>query len=48
VLQTNIYLDAVVYGQAGLKAAIEAGSTDRLLFGMFMTRIDYHFLDIVC
>ncbi|KAJ5098516.1 2-amino-3-carboxymuconate-6-semialdehyde decarboxylase [Penicillium argentinense] len=33
VLQTNIYLDAVVYGQAGLKAAIESGSTDRLLFG---------------
>ncbi|KAJ5690193.1 hypothetical protein N7462_004585 [Penicillium macrosclerotiorum] len=35
VLKTNIYLDAVVYGTAGLKAAIEAGggNTDRLLFG---------------
>ncbi|BDD55911.1 hypothetical protein MPDQ_003289 [Monascus purpureus] len=34
VLQTNIYLDAVVYGTAGLKAAVAAaGSTDRLLFG---------------
>lgn len=36
VLQTNIYLDAVVYGTAGLKAAVNAaGGTDRLLFGMF-------------
>ena len=33
VLKTNIYLDAVVYGKAGLQAAISAGSTDRLLFG---------------
>jgi predicted TIM-barrel fold metal-dependent hydrolase len=35
VLKTNIYLDAVAYGTAGLKAAVEAGggSTDRLLFG---------------
>lgn len=35
VLQTNIYLDAVVYGTAGLKAAVAAagGSTDRLMFG---------------
>ncbi|KAJ5568471.1 2-amino-3-carboxymuconate-6-semialdehyde decarboxylase [Penicillium hetheringtonii] len=33
VLRTNIYLDAVVYGKAGLQAAISAGSTDRLLFG---------------
>ncbi|KAJ5973467.1 hypothetical protein N7481_010677 [Penicillium waksmanii] len=33
VLKTNIYLDAVVYGKAGLQAAIAAGSTDRLLFG---------------
>jgi predicted TIM-barrel fold metal-dependent hydrolase len=36
VLNTNIYLDAVVYGEAGLKAAIHAaGSHERLLFGMF-------------
>ncbi|EPS32481.1 hypothetical protein PDE_07441 [Penicillium oxalicum 114-2] len=35
VLKTNIYLDAVVYGTAGMKAAVEAsgGTTDRLLFG---------------
>ncbi|KAJ9203955.1 hypothetical protein DTO164E3_2309 [Paecilomyces variotii] len=34
VLKTNIYLDAVVYGEAGLKAAIHAaGGPDRLLFG---------------
>lgn len=40
VLRTNIWLDAVVYGQAGLKAAIEAagggdgqGGVDRLMFG---------------
>ncbi|KAJ5678044.1 2-amino-3-carboxymuconate-6-semialdehyde decarboxylase [Penicillium maclennaniae] len=34
-LQTNIYLDAVVYGTAGLKAAVAAagGSADRLMFG---------------
>lgn len=34
VLQTNIYLDAVIYGQPGLKAALEAaGSVDRVMFG---------------
>lgn len=34
VLKTNVYLDAVVYGEAGLKAAIQAsGGADRLLFG---------------
>ncbi|KAK1141674.1 hypothetical protein N8T08_008772 [Aspergillus melleus] len=33
VLKTNIYLDAVVYGEAGLQAALEASGTDRLLFG---------------
>ncbi|KIW33756.1 uncharacterized protein PV07_00580 [Cladophialophora immunda] len=34
VLHTNIYLDAVIYGQPGLKAAIEAaGSVDRVMFG---------------
>ena len=36
VLKTNIYLDAVVYGAAGLKAAVTAaGASGRLLFGMF-------------
>jgi predicted TIM-barrel fold metal-dependent hydrolase len=40
VLKTNIYLDAVTYGTAGLKAAVEAGggSTDRLLFGKILSR----------
>lgn len=33
VLKKNIYLDAVVYSQLGLKAAIEASGTDRLMFG---------------
>ncbi|EIT82221.1 putative metal-dependent hydrolase [Aspergillus flavus] len=33
VLKTNIYLDAVVYGTAGLQAAMAASGTDRLLFG---------------
>lgn len=37
VLKTNIYLDAVVYGTAGLKAAVEASSSDRLLFGRLCT-----------
>jgi predicted TIM-barrel fold metal-dependent hydrolase len=33
VLQTNIYLDAVIYGRAGLKAAVDAGGADRVIFG---------------
>lgn len=34
VLKTNIYLDAVVYGVPGLKAAVAAsGGTSRVLFG---------------
>ncbi|KKK17745.1 hypothetical protein ARAM_001339 [Aspergillus rambellii] len=33
VLKENIYLDAVVYGKAGLKAAVTASGSDRLLFG---------------
>lgn len=33
ILKKNIYLDAVVYGEAGLKAAIEASGKDRLMFG---------------
>lgn len=39
VLKTNIYLDAVVYGEAGLKAAIQASGPDRLLFGKIPTPI---------
>ncbi|KAI1406051.1 hypothetical protein F4819DRAFT_284447 [Hypoxylon fuscum] len=33
VLQEQIYLDAVVYSEVGLKAAIDASGVDRLLFG---------------
>ncbi|KAL1304391.1 hypothetical protein AAFC00_003391 [Neodothiora populina] len=33
ILKKNIYLDAVVYADPGLKAAIEASGADRLLFG---------------
>ncbi|KAK2732627.1 hypothetical protein FQN55_004052 [Onygenales sp. PD_40] len=34
VLKENIYLDAVIYGEVGLKAAVlGAGSVDRVLFG---------------
>lgn len=33
VLNTNIYLDAVIYGEAGLRGALAAGGTDRLMFG---------------
>lgn len=34
VLKKNIYLDAVIYADVGLKAAIEASGADRLMFGM--------------
>lgn len=33
ILKKNIYLDAVVYSEAGLKAALQASGADRLLFG---------------
>ncbi|KAF1345821.1 2-amino-3-carboxymuconate-6-semialdehyde decarboxylase-like protein [Delphinella strobiligena] len=33
ILKRNIYLDAVIYAEPGLKAAIEASGADRLLFG---------------
>lgn len=33
VLRTNIYLDAVIYGEPGLKAAVDAGSAERVMFG---------------
>lgn len=34
ILKNNIYLDAVVYADVGLKAAIDASGTDRLMFGV--------------
>lgn len=33
VLKRNVYLDAVIYSEVGLKAAIEASGADRLMFG---------------
>jgi aminocarboxymuconate-semialdehyde decarboxylase len=33
VLKTNIYLDAVIYSEMGLKAAVDASGADRLLLG---------------
>jgi aminocarboxymuconate-semialdehyde decarboxylase len=33
VLKTNVYLDAVIYGEPGLKAAVDASSHDRVMFG---------------
>jgi predicted TIM-barrel fold metal-dependent hydrolase len=33
VLKKNIYLDAVIYGEIGLKAAIQASGEDRVMFG---------------
>jgi aminocarboxymuconate-semialdehyde decarboxylase len=33
VLKKNIYLDAVIYGEVGLKAAIQASGEDRVMFG---------------
>ena len=33
VLKKNIYLDAVIYGEPGLKAAVDASSHDRVMFG---------------
>ncbi|KAF2658639.1 uracil-5-carboxylate decarboxylase [Lophiostoma macrostomum CBS 122681] len=33
ILKTNIYLDAVIYSDVGLKAAINASGADRLMFG---------------
>lgn len=33
VLRNNIYLDAVVYNEVGLRAALQASGEDRILFG---------------
>ncbi|CCX31902.1 Similar to 2-amino-3-carboxymuconate-6-semialdehyde decarboxylase; acc. no. Q8R5M5 [Pyronema omphalodes CBS 100304] len=33
ILKTNVLLDAVIYSSVGLRAAVEAGGVDRLLFG---------------
>ncbi len=33
ILKKNVYLDAVVYSEVGLKAAIQASAEDRVMFG---------------
>jgi aminocarboxymuconate-semialdehyde decarboxylase len=33
ILKTNIYLDAVIYSDVGLNAALQASGADRLMFG---------------
>ncbi|KAF2743477.1 uracil-5-carboxylate decarboxylase [Sporormia fimetaria CBS 119925] len=33
ILKSNIYLDAVIYSDVGLKAAVNASGSDRLMFG---------------
>ena len=35
ILKTNIYLDAVIYSEVGLKAALDASGSDRLMFGKY-------------
>ena len=35
VLNTNIYLDAVIYSDIGLQAAADISGHDRLMFGMW-------------
>jgi aminocarboxymuconate-semialdehyde decarboxylase len=43
VLKSNIYLDAVIYSEVGLKAAADVSGADRLLFGMFLNFFDSRF-----
>jgi aminocarboxymuconate-semialdehyde decarboxylase len=35
ILKTNIYLDAVIYSEVGLRAAMNASGADRLMFGEY-------------
>lgn len=44
ILKTNIYLDAVIYSEVGLKAAINASGADRLMFGKFFVSKSRSFL----
>lgn len=39
ILKTNVYLDAVIYSDVGLKAAMNASGADRLMFGKWIARI---------
>jgi aminocarboxymuconate-semialdehyde decarboxylase len=38
ILKTNIYLDAVIYSDVGLNAALQASGADRLMFGKLFPR----------
>lgn len=42
ILKTNIWLDAVVYGEIGLKAAVETVSSDRVMFGGYLLFLFEH------
>jgi predicted TIM-barrel fold metal-dependent hydrolase len=42
VLKTNIYLDAVIYSDVGLKAAMNASGADRLMFGKYSSFRNVH------
>lgn len=46
IFKTNIYLDAVVYSEVGLNAALAASGADRLMFGMFDTYPHFFVSDI--
>jgi len=39
VLKNNIYLDAVIYADTGLKAAVDASGADRLMFGETLIKL---------
>jgi aminocarboxymuconate-semialdehyde decarboxylase len=41
VLKNNIYLDAVIYSHVGLKTAVDASGSDRIMFGMSQTKLGY-------
>lgn len=34
ILRNNVYLDAVIYADVGLKAAVDVSGSDRLMFGI--------------
>jgi aminocarboxymuconate-semialdehyde decarboxylase len=40
ILKTNIYLDAVIYSEVGLRAALDASGADRLLFGTYILPLE--------
>ena len=48
ILKTNIYLDAVVYADVGLKAAIDASGPDRLMFGKPRSTVSFAAINCHC